>query len=306
MRTSEREARDGHFPLEKYIIPLVPDTGQNRTDIFGLPLDVTNLAGAVDACRAAWRKPSRLRIITLNPLMVEAALKDENIAGLIRRADMVVADGVGIVWAARKLRGVDVPLIPGIELASALLDECAASRHPVFLLGGEKGVAAEAAENLAATKTNLRIVGTHHGYFPPEEDSRIVELVNASGAHLVLCGMGFPRQDEILEKIIAAGKPPPCYDPASGIICEPSETGASVGARKGSDAGVTGDNSPIPPMICIGVGGSLDVFAGRIKRTSPIWRKLRLEWLVRILSQPRKRLKGLATLARFWWRVTSA
>jgi len=269
----------------------VSDTVTKRIDIFGLPLDVTTLAGTVDACRAAWHKPGRMRILTLNPLMVEAALKDENLAGLIRRADMVVADGVGIVWAVRRLHHINVPLIPGIELAQALLDECAASRRPVFLLGGEEGVAPEAAENLAASKTNLRIIGTHHGYFTPDEDSRIVELVNSSGAHLVLCGMGFPRQDEILEKIIAGGKPPPCYDPAAGIVCEPSETGAGV------------DIPPIPPMICIGVGGSLDVFARRVHRPSITWQKLRLEWLIRIISQPRKRLKGLPVLVRFWWRV---
>ena len=276
----------------------MPDTAPNKVDILGLPLDITTLAGVVDACRAVWLKPGRMRIVTLNPIMVEAALNDESVAGLIRRADMVVADGVGIVWAARRLRGIDVPLIPGIDLASALLDECAASRRPVFLLGGEEGVAAEAAENLTATRTDLRIVGTHHGYFPPEEDSRIIELVNSSGAHLVLCGMGFPRQDEILEKIIAAGKPPPCYDPASGMVCEASEAGTGMGPGVGEP--------PIPPMICVGVGGSLDIFAGRIKRTSPTWRKLRLEWLIRILSQPRKRLGGLATLAKFWWRVISA
>jgi N-acetylglucosaminyldiphosphoundecaprenol N-acetyl-beta-D-mannosaminyltransferase len=221
--------------------------------------------------------------------MVEAALRDEKVGELLRNADLVVADGVGVVWAAKKLHGIKVPHIPGIELATALLDECGKVRRPVFLLGSEEGIAAEAAEELAADRANLRIIGTHHGYFGSEDEERVIELVNASGAHLVLCGMGFPKQEELLDKIIKAGKPPLCYD--GTLACKPEE---SVAGK---------DEPPIPPMVGIGVGGSLDVYAGRVKRISGVWRKLRLEWLARILSQPGKRLAGLPVLFRFWWRV---
>ena len=109
-------------------------TGKKRVDISGIPLDIIDLQGAVDACMTAWEKGERIRIITLNPIMVEAALKDNEIARLIRDADMVVADGVGLVWAARRLHGVDVSLVPGIELTLALLEECAKVRRPVFLM----------------------------------------------------------------------------------------------------------------------------------------------------------------------------
>lgn len=265
------------------------DTETKRVDIFGLPLDVVDIPTVVDVCRDAWEKGKRIRIVTLNPIMIETARRDEEVARLIRDADLVVADGVGVVWAAKKLHGITVPHVPGIELAGTLLEDCAKVRRPVFLLGGEEGVASEAAEELAAGKTNLRIIGTHHGYFGTDEEERIIELVNSSGAHLVLCGMGFPMQDALLEKIIATGKPPPCYD--GTLACKPDET----------DLGK--DKPPIPPMVGIGVGGSLDVFAGRVRRPSGTWRKLRLEWLARIFSQPGSRLAGLSVLFRFWWRV---
>jgi len=275
--------------IQKVIILNVSGNGIKRLDILGIPLDIINLQGAVDACVTAWNKSKRIRIITLNPVMVEAALKDNELARLIRDADVVVADGVGIVWAARKLHGVNAPLVPGIELALALIEECARVRRPVFLIGGEEGVAVEAAEELAADRTTLRIIGTHHGFFGDDEEERVIELVNASGAHLVLCGMGFPRQDALAEKILAGGKPPLCYK--------------STPASEPSDSGPLKDEPPIPPMVGVGVGGSLDVFAQRVRRPSEIWRKLKLEWLARIFSQPGKRIGGLFVLMRFWWRV---
>ena len=277
------------FFIQKAIILDVSGEKTKRVDILGIPLDVIDLQEVVALCIAAWGNKERIRIITLNPIMVESALKDENIAKLISDADIVVADGVGIVWAARKLHRVNAPLVPGIELAMALIEECAKVRRPVFLIGGEEGVAVEAAEELAADRTNLRIIGTHHGYFEPKEDERIIELVNASGAHLVLCGMGFPRQDALIEKILEAGKPPLCFD--GSLACETPDNGPGV------------DEPPIPPMVGIGVGGSLDVFARKVRRPSEIWRKLKLEWLVRIFSQPGKRIGGLFVLMRFWWRV---
>ena len=219
------------------------------------------------------------------------ASRDDELAGLIRRADLIVPDGVGIVWAARKLHRRDIEIVPGIELASALLDKCSRGHRPVFLLGGKEGVAAEAAEELAGSNADLRIIGTHHGYFEASEDERIIEMVNASGAHLVLCGMGLPRQDALIERIIRAGKPRPCYD--GTVVCEPSETGTGT------------DVPPVPTMVGIGVGGSLDVFAGRVRRTPEAWRRMRVEWLGRMLSQPGKRLRHLPVLLRFWWRVQS-
>ncbi len=277
---------------EPVIIQHVESDPKNRLDILGFPVDALSLDGAVSYCRSVWEAKRRARLLTLNPVMVEAALRDEMLAGLIRRADLVVADGVGIAWAAKKLHHREIEVVPGIELASALLDECSRRHHPVFLIGGEEGVAAEAAEELAGGNSDLRILGTHHGYFDAGEDERIIELVNASGAHLVLCGMGFPRQDAILEKIIGAGKPPPCYD--GTVVCEPSETGTGT------------DIPPVPTMVGIGVGGSLDVFAGRVGRAPEAWRRMRVEWLGRMLSQPGKRLRHFPALLRFWWRVQSA
>jgi N-acetylglucosaminyldiphosphoundecaprenol N-acetyl-beta-D-mannosaminyltransferase len=277
------------FVIQKAIILDVSSEKTKRVDILGILLDVVDTQGVVDICMKAWEKKERIRIVTLNPIMVETAHKDDDIAKLISDADIVVADGVGIVWAARKLHRVTAPLVPGIELAMALIEECAKVRRPVFLIGGEEGVAVEAAEELASDRTNLRIIGTHHGYFEPEEDERVVELVNASGAHLVLCGMGFPRQDALIEKILKAGKPPLCFD--GSLACEIPDTGAGL------------DEPPIPPMVGIGVGGSLDVFAGRVRRPAEVWRKLKLEWFARIFSQPGKRIGGLFVLLRFWWRV---
>jgi N-acetylglucosaminyldiphosphoundecaprenol N-acetyl-beta-D-mannosaminyltransferase len=204
-------------------------------------------------------------VITVNALTLLTAFEDPGYAAALSRADVVLADGVGAVWAARRLTGRTPERTPGIELADELCAVCAREGQSVFLLGGQTGVAERAAVRLRARHPGLRVAGTRDGYWEPGEEAGVVEQVNRSGADLLLAGLGQPAQERFLDRW----------------------------------------HGRLTARLAMGVGGSLDVFAGDVKR-APAWmRRLGLEWLYRTLVQP-WRLARVRHLPRFAWRVLRA
>jgi N-acetylglucosaminyldiphosphoundecaprenol N-acetyl-beta-D-mannosaminyltransferase len=118
------------------------------------------------------------------------------------------------------------------------------------------------AQKLAASEPPLPVVGVQHGYFADAESPRIIELVRRAEPDVLLVALGAPRQDIWIAEHLSELKVP----------------------------------------ICIGVGGTFDVLAGRVKRAPKLWRRLGLEWLFRLLSEP-SRIKRQTALPRFAWLV---
>lgn len=243
-------------------------------EVLGLPVHPVSLDEAADIL-AGWLEstpdPSPLRhVVTLNPEMVMRARADPAFASVIGGADLVVPDGVGVVWAARILGHAMKGRVPGIELAERALAACARRRLPVFLLGGAPpgphgpGVAEAAAERLRqrADMAGLVVAGTHHGYFTwgSDEEERLLQHIEAARPALLVVGMGAPRQEQFMAR-------------------HRDRLGRSV-------------------RVAIGVGGSLDVWAGRTRRAPALVRRLALEWLYRVATDP-KRLIRLAALPAF-------
>ncbi|WP_216328631.1 WecB/TagA/CpsF family glycosyltransferase [Deinococcus aestuarii] len=175
--------------------PAAEPSRAGRLTLFDLPLDTVTLDAALDLL-GEWmfRAPrSPHTVVTLNPEYVVQARGRPDLVAAVQGADLVTADGVGIVWAARQLHGREVPRAPGYDLVRGLM-----ARHGgelrVFFLGAKPGVAEQAAQN-AAREYGIGVAGVHHGYFDLPEDQRVAELVGASGAHLVLTGMGGGRQE---------------------------------------------------------------------------------------------------------------
>lgn len=241
-----------------------------RHYVLGLPLDVVSLEEATEwilaatgsagsgGVRGAADGDSRL-VVTLNPEIVVQARADEGLGTALRHADLSVADGVGIAWAAR-LRGHELPgRVPGVDLVNAVL-AAAGPELEVFLLGGRPGVA-EAAAAKVAKLYGTKVVGTHHGYFTPAEREAVCTAVRESGAALLLAGLG-EGQERFLH-----------------------EHRAQLGAR-----------------VMIGVGGTLDVLAGVVRRMPRWTSRLGVEWFFRVLLDPR-RWRRLPRLWRFAWLV---
>lgn len=233
-----------------------------RIKILGVPFDPLGMEEAVERIASFMAVDQCHLVVTANPETVMKAGEDRELMAILQEAQLVVADGIGIVWAARCL-GTPLPgRVPGVELAEALVTLAAQRGYRVYLLGGAPGVAAEAARCLERKYPGLVIAGVQHGYFSREEEEGVVAAVAAARPHLLLVGLGMPKQEK-------------------WIYRHRQRLGAAV---------------------AIGVGGSLDVFAGKVCR-APDWMCRRgLEWLYRLLSQPQRFFRMLA-LPRFVLKV---
>lgn len=239
-----------------------------RHYVLGLPLDAVSLTEARDWVLGAVGVRSGVRgsadgegrlVVTLNPEIVVQSRSDARLAAALRHADLSVADGVGVAWAAR-LSGHELPgRVAGVDLVQALLASGGADL-PVFLLGARPGVAEAAAANISQ-RYGTRVVGVHHGYFPPEQSEEVCSLVRGSGAVLLLAGLG-EGQERFLH-----------------------EHRKLFGTR-----------------AMIGVGGTIDVLAGEVKRMPRWTSRFGVEWLFRVLLDPR-RWRRLPRLWRFAWLV---
>lgn len=199
------------------------------------------------------RTQRNLAVFTPNATIGAACRKDADLASLVRQAELLLPDGAGVVLASR-LACPTHPLryqLPGIETGEVVLRLCEELGLSVYFLGGRPGVAKEAAMTWKGRLPHLRVAGTHDGYFEKtgDENAAVVRDVAASGADVVLVCLGFPMQ----ERWIA-------------------------------------DNRPSLPSVRLfmGLGGSFDVWSGRIRRAPSPIRRAHLEWLWRMLAEPRR------------------
>ncbi|HLW47323.1 MAG TPA: WecB/TagA/CpsF family glycosyltransferase [bacterium] len=232
--------------------------GGRRIDILGVAFDPVDLDGAVARVIAFVDGGRPSLVVTANTEMVMTARRDAGLAALLAGAALVVADGVGVVWGSRYLQRPLPARVPGIELAERLLAAAARRRWRVYLLGGRPGIAEEAAARLRAAYPGLDVVGCAHGYFGSADEPRVVAAIGAAGPVLLLAGLGTPRQERWL-------------------------------ARHLSALGVP---------VAMGIGGSLDVWAGRASRAPRLMQALGLEWLYRLAHEPR-RLRRQLTIPHF-------
>ncbi|MBZ9749432.1 WecB/TagA/CpsF family glycosyltransferase [Deinococcus sp. HMF7604] len=166
-----------------------------RLTLFDLPLDVLSLEPVLDRLGAWVTDPVRAphTVVTLNPEFIVQSRTQPDFVNAMQVADLVTADGVGTVWAARQLTGTEVPRAPGFDIVQGLMQRHG-PRLRVFFLGAKPGVAEVAAQN-AARDYGIQVAGIHHGYFDLPDDQRVAELVRESRADLLLTGMGAGRQE---------------------------------------------------------------------------------------------------------------
>ena len=219
------------------------------------------------AAQKMMREKTPCTIFTPNPQMLLAAHKDGYLSALLRSASISLPDGIGITIASKMLYGKALPRISGIDFAQRLLSIASKRGYSVFLLGGKEGRAEAARDNLRKKMPSLNICGYADGYFQKsgEENERIRQKINTCSPDILFVCFGFPAQ----EKWIV-------------------------------------ENLSFLPSVCLfmGLGGSIDVWSGQIKRSPPAMRKIGLEWLWRSLREPR-RLKIFWEIPAFLWLVTA-
>ncbi|MFO8150369.1 MAG: WecB/TagA/CpsF family glycosyltransferase [Trueperaceae bacterium] len=166
-------------------------------DVLGHAVHPVDLDGAADLVLRASRGTTPRLVVTLNPEIVVRARSEARLRAALERADLTVADGIGLLWAARRA-GLRLPgRVPGVELATACLTR-GGGELSVYFLGGRPGVAEAAAEE-ARRRWGTRVAGTRDGYFDHDSDgAAVANEVGRSGAQLLLAGLG-ERQEVFLD-----------------------------------------------------------------------------------------------------------
>ncbi|MCL2407031.1 MAG: WecB/TagA/CpsF family glycosyltransferase [Defluviitaleaceae bacterium] len=185
-------------------------------------------------------------VYTPNPEIVMAACKDAEFMDMLNSADLVLPDGVGIVWASKFTEHRIRERVPGYDTVLGLFGKIKDTGKTVYFYGGAKAVALEAADKMRAAYPGLRIIGVRDGFIKEAEQQEMLAEIHRLAPDILLVGTGSPRQ----ERFIARHK------------------------------------VNLPCKLCIGVGGSFDGFSGRVRRAPRIFIKLKLEWLFRLLRQP--------------------
>ena len=228
----------------------------SKINVLDVEFDNCTMDEAVTAALNAIDARSGSYVVTPNPEIVMMARTDSALAQAIDHAEMVLPDGIGVIYGAKILGTPLQEKLPGIDFAQNLMIQLAQRNGSVFLFGAKPGVAELAGEKLAQKYEGLVIAGTCDGYF--QDDAPIIEQINSVHPDLLLVCLGAPKQELWMEQ-------------HSGEL--------NVG-------------------LMAGLGGSLDVFAGVTQRAPEIWQKLGLEWMYRLLKEP-KRIVRMMKLPQF-------
>ncbi|HEX4487325.1 MAG TPA: WecB/TagA/CpsF family glycosyltransferase [Terriglobales bacterium] len=224
-----------------------PAKSLSTVRLFGLGLSPLNYEETLAWLAAQMKSNGRRHcVFTANVDQVVRYARDPELRQAYETADLVVADGMPLVWSADWLGERLQERVAGIDLLHGLCALSAAEEYRCYLLGARPEVNAEARGNLIASYPPLRICGTHSGYF--EQDRPVVEAINQAKTQVLFVGMGSPRQELWLGRNWAA------------LNCR----------------------------IALTVGGAFDVIAGKLIRAPLNVQKLGLEWMWRMLQEPRR------------------
>ena len=233
-----------------------------KVEILGVPVASLTMREAVEQVEHWMDERRGALIATANAEMIMNATRDEELLEILRAADLVVPDGAGTVWAAHHLGHSMPERVAGYDLTQELLKRAPEKHRRVFFFGSAPGVAEKARQKAEALYPGIQVVGVRNGYFNEAEEPEIIREIREAEPDLLLAALGVPKQEKWLKK-------------------HKKELGVPVS---------------------IGVGGTLDVMAGTVKR-APLWmQKAKLEWLFRGILQP-KRVGRLLALPKFVFRV---
>ncbi|MGB1287871.1 MAG: WecB/TagA/CpsF family glycosyltransferase, partial [Aggregatilineales bacterium] len=220
---------------------------KNRIQILGIPVDVMDFKGWMRWIDKQVKNATHpQQVCSINPELMMIAQRDINFQNILKRSALCLADGVGILWAARALNTPLPERVTGSDGTIIIAEHAAKKGWKLFLLGAAPGIAEQVADILREEFDGLQIVGTYAGSPTPEEEATIVDIVNRSNADILLMAYGSPTQ----EKWIARNLP------------------------------------RLQVKVAMGVGGAFDFIAGVVPRAPEWMRQYGLEWLYRLYKQP--------------------
>jgi N-acetylglucosaminyldiphosphoundecaprenol N-acetyl-beta-D-mannosaminyltransferase len=185
-------------------------------------------------------------VITLNPYKLHRIKTNNDLRLISQKADMHLASGAGLEWAARILKNPLKERIGVLSFMMELIRLAEIKEYTIFLVGGKPETAEKAFFNIKKSFPNIRIVGRHGGFFDPEREKSVIEAIRKSEANIVFVGLGFPKEDKWIYKI----------------------------------------KNGFKNTVFISVGGSLDTISGEKRKAPPYFMEKGQDWFYRIITRP--------------------
>jgi N-acetylglucosaminyldiphosphoundecaprenol N-acetyl-beta-D-mannosaminyltransferase len=232
--------------------------------ILGIPIACLTMAQVLAWVEKRIEGGKPAHVVTANAEIIYRAWREPHLAQLLRQADLITADGSGVVWASQKLKSPLPERVTGVDLTQHLLALAAEKGWRVYFLGAKPEVVKNAVLRTLSKYPRLQISGYQHGYFAKKEIEQVVSNINKVKPHLLFVALGAPKQDYFIQENLAQ----------------------------------------LATSVAIGVGGTFDVLAGTARRAPLWMQKRGLEWLYRLCQQPRRlgRMLALPGFVRAVWR----
>lgn len=238
---------------------------RNLVNILGVPVDNIEMEEALNVIEKFILELDDIRcrvVYTPNPEMIMKAQEDEELMKILNDSDLNVPDGIGVVIASRLLNKPLKARVAGYDLMMEIIKLCHKKGYSIGFLGGSPGVAEEAKRRVQEQFRGIKVTGAYHGYYPPDYEEVLLQEINIKAPDVLFVGMGVPKQEKWIQRY------------------------------KGE----------LYSGVCMAVGGSIDVLAGKVKRAPKIFQRLGLEWLYRLITQP-WRYRRMLALPRFMMRI---
>lgn len=242
----------------------------DKVSIFGVDILNIDFNEAVEMVKELLKEDKPHYIITPNTEIVYDAKDNAKMREIINKADMTIADGIGLVYASRMRKKALKERVTGYDLSMELLNICEKEGYSLYLLGTKPEIVKKAYENIKKERKKINIVGYHDGYFKGahlgyknhEEENKVIEEINRLKPDIIFLGMGYPKQEIWIDSNI----------------------------------------DRLDTRLIIGNGGVIDILAGDAKRAPDIFIKLNLEWFYRLITDP-SRIKRQLAIPKFLFSV---
>ncbi|KAB3533552.1 WecB/TagA/CpsF family glycosyltransferase [Alkaliphilus serpentinus] len=229
-----------------------------KISIFDVPISAVTQSEALEMAIDFLNSEGLKQIFTPNPEIVMLAQNNQQLKETLQKGDLVVPDGIGLILAS-KLKSLGLKeRVPGIELMDKILEYCSQNHKSIYIFGGKPGIPERAIKNIEEKHPGIRIAGYHHGYLQPGDEEKIIEDINGSKVDVLIVGLGAPKQE----------------------------------------IWISNNKNRLRCKIAMGVGGSIDVYAGVVKRAPLAFQRVGLEWFYRLIKEPR-RYKRMLLLPKF-------
>jgi N-acetylglucosaminyldiphosphoundecaprenol N-acetyl-beta-D-mannosaminyltransferase len=216
--------------------------------VLGCPIDRLGMDETVQRCRELIEEQRYAQQISVNAAKLVALREDPRLRRIVLQCDLINADGQSVIWASRVLRDPLPERVAGIDLMNRLLTLAEDEGYRVYFLGARDDVLLRAVARIKLRHPRLTVAGWRDGYFGDDEQRVVRDEIRAAAPHILFVAISSPRKEYWVE-----------------------------------------ENAPhLGPRLVVGVGGSLDVVAGLVRRAPRWMQRLGLEWAFRLIQEPRQ------------------